>query len=113
MSLGKTITALRFEKGIYQKELAAYLNLSVSTISNYEQDVHCPDYSTLCKIADYFNVTTDYLLGRSTVRYSTDILEIPLNKTYTVSDLINTTLEFTPTNLDALLDYVNYLKGRN
>jgi transcriptional regulator with XRE-family HTH domain len=45
--------------------LADHLGISYWTISKYETDVREPDFSMLIKIADFFNVTTDYLLGRS------------------------------------------------
>ncbi len=56
---------LRTEKGIYQKELADYLHVSIGTVSNYEQCIHSPNLDTLCKLADFYNVSVDYLLGRT------------------------------------------------
>ncbi|MCC3938444.1 helix-turn-helix domain-containing protein [Bacillus thuringiensis] len=47
-----------------QKELAQLLQLSESTIGMYERNERQPDYNTLIRIADYFNVSTDFLLGR-------------------------------------------------
>ena len=64
MELGKTLRELRMEKNILQKELAVYLQVSMGTISNYENDVHSPDPETLCKLADFFDVSLDYMLGR-------------------------------------------------
>lgn len=112
MNIGETITKLRFEKGIYQKELASYLNLSVGTISNYEQGIHHPDLNTLCKIADYFGVTTDYLLGRTTHRYAPETLNLPLTDTYTVADMVNTTLELSPQNITTMITLLQFLKSR-
>lgn len=58
------LKALREEKKLTQKELAEALDLnSKSTITNYEQNVREPDFQTLIKIATYFGVTTDFLLG--------------------------------------------------
>jgi len=110
MSFGSTLIKLRTEKGIYQKELAIYLNVSVGTVSNYEKDKHFPDQKSLCKIADFFGVTTDYLLERNTYRYNPELLNSPFTDTYTVSDFVNTTLELTPQNKHALTDYVELLK---
>ena len=62
MTTGRILTELRKEKEIGQKELAVYLNVSVGTVSNYENDVHSPDLSTLCKLADFFGVSVNYLL---------------------------------------------------
>lgn len=45
------------------KDLAPKLCLSASSLSNYAQGIREPDYDTLRRIADYFGVTIDYLLG--------------------------------------------------
>ncbi len=65
MNLGAVLASLRREKGIYQKDLASYLHLSVTAISNYENGTNEPTLATICRMADYFGVTTDYLLGRT------------------------------------------------
>ncbi|MEE1131997.1 MAG: helix-turn-helix transcriptional regulator [Caryophanon sp.] len=64
-SLGKTIKQLREKKHISQKDFAEQLNISNVVLSRYENDIRKPDYDTLEKIADYFEVSIDYLLGRS------------------------------------------------
>lgn len=112
MNFGQILTNLREEKGIYQKELAIYLNVTISTISNYENGVHLPDLNTLCLIADYFGVTTDYLLGRSSYVFNPDTLALPLSKDYTVADFLNTTLSLPQREVYSVLDYVEYLKSR-
>ncbi|MEC2445393.1 helix-turn-helix transcriptional regulator, partial [Bacillus cereus] len=63
-TFGNIIRDLRKQKGITQKELAQLLQLSESTIGMYERNERQPDYNTLIRIADYFNVSTDFLLGR-------------------------------------------------
>ena len=73
-SFGEILTSLREERGIYQKELAAILKVSVGTVSNYENNIHFPDQEALLQLADYFGVTVDYLLGRTSYRYSLDTL---------------------------------------
>ena len=60
------LKALRTQKGIYQKDIASFLNVAVSTYSYWEQGKFEPDGETLKKLADYFNVSVDYLLGRET-----------------------------------------------
>lgn len=113
MEIGKTLTALRLEKGLYQKELAAYLNVSIGTISNYEKGVHSPDLATLCKLADYFGVTVDYLLGRTNYRYNPETLNQHVSIDYTVADIINTTLELNPRDVTSMLEYLELLKLRS
>lgn len=113
MEVGQILAELRTEKGLYQKELAAYLRVSVGTISNYENGVHYPDPDTLCKLAEFFEVTTDYLLGRTSFRYNPELLYRPLTESYSVSDLVNTTLVLTPRNKRSLADFMDLLKLRN
>lgn len=56
---------LRKEKGISQLKLALDLNMSQNTISRYETGEREADYRSLILIADYFNVSIDYLLERT------------------------------------------------
>lgn len=100
MDFGNTLRTLRREKNIGQKELAIYLNVSVSTISNYEKSVHHPDLQTLCKLADYFDVSIDYLMDRTKYRYSLNMLNRKLSDGSDVSDLVNILV-----NLEAQAQY--------
>ena len=56
---------LRKERNISQLKLSIDLNMNQNTISRYENMEREADYETLVKIADYFGVSLDYLLGRS------------------------------------------------
>ena len=56
---------LRKQRGISQVKMAIDLSMSQNTISRYETGAHEADYKTLIKIADYFNVSIDYLLERT------------------------------------------------
>ncbi|MFR6064951.1 MAG: helix-turn-helix domain-containing protein [Eubacterium sp.] len=56
---------LRKEKGISQVKLAMDLSVNQNTISRYENGEREADYNMLIKIADYFNVSVDYLLERT------------------------------------------------
>ena len=59
---------LRKEKGISQLKLAMDLSVNQNTISRYETGERQADYNMLIKIADYFNVSVDYLLERTNNR---------------------------------------------
>lgn len=59
----ENLRKLRIDNGMQQKELAALLNIKISTYCQYETGKRQPDYETLKKIANHFGVTTDYLLG--------------------------------------------------
>jgi len=113
MEFGEFLAKLRKEKGYLQKEVAAYLNVTVATISNYEKGVHTPDLNTLSRLADFYDVSTDYLLQRTRYKASISTLNKPLSADYTVSDLLNTTLELDRHNTQSLLDYYELLTLRN
>ena len=56
---------LRKQKQITQLKMAMDLNMNQNTISRYENEEREAGYKELIAIADYFNVSIDYLLGRS------------------------------------------------
>lgn len=56
---------LRMQKKISQLKLAMDLNMSQNSISRYESGEREADYETLIKLADYFGVSLDYMLGRT------------------------------------------------
>jgi transcriptional regulator with XRE-family HTH domain len=62
MTLGEKIKYVREEKGITQQALADILNLNRVTVTGYEIGRRIPDVYTLKKIADFLEVTIDYLL---------------------------------------------------
>lgn len=73
--LGNTIKDLRLSHGMNQVEFAKKLSVTKQTISNWENNNIQPSIDMLIKIADFFNVSTDYLLSRDN------------NKTINVSNL--------------------------
>lgn len=87
-ALGEILAELRKDKHLTQRELAKILHVSVGTISNYEQNVHFLDAEKLLEIADYFQITTDYLLGRCQYDFSPDVFKEPLVREKTVGDFI-------------------------
>ena len=56
---------IRKKRSITQLKLAMDLNISQNTISRYETGEREADYATLIRLADYFNVSLDYLLKRT------------------------------------------------
>ncbi len=62
MQFGDILRELLEEHGVKQSELGDALNISAPTVGNWVRDNRQTDYETLCRIADYFGVTTDYLL---------------------------------------------------
>ncbi|EJR2826418.1 helix-turn-helix transcriptional regulator [Listeria monocytogenes] len=64
MTIGKRISELRNKRGISQIQLAKDLNVSTSTIGMWETDKRAIKDELIVQLAEYFNVTTDFLLGR-------------------------------------------------
>ncbi|MED4904080.1 helix-turn-helix domain-containing protein [Parageobacillus thermoglucosidasius] len=65
MTFGKRLRFLRKKRNMTQKDLADRFNLGESTIGMYERDEREPSFEFVRQLADFFNVTTDYLLGRT------------------------------------------------
>ena len=65
---GSNLKNLRRQKGLTQQDMANTINTSRSCVSNYESGNRQPDSVTIMLIADYFDVSIDYLLGRSPVK---------------------------------------------
>ena len=61
---------LRLDWGLTQLELAKKLNTHQKNITDWERGIKTPRMNTLCQIADVFNVSTDYLLGRENMDYT-------------------------------------------
>ena len=66
MQFGDVLRELLNDCNITQKQLAIKLNIAPSTLGNYIQNSREPDFETLKMLADFFNVSVDYLLGRPT-----------------------------------------------
>lgn len=68
---GERLKRLRIEKKLTQSELGNIINVTKVSISGYENGNRSPDTDTLQKLADYFGVSTDYLLGRTDIKEPT------------------------------------------
>lgn len=62
-TFGKRLKEERISKRLTQQDVADIFHLNKSSISRYEKDQQVPDVATIQKMANYFGVTTDYLLG--------------------------------------------------
>jgi len=68
MTFGEKLKELRIEKGLTQKEFGKIFNMQRSRLSQYETNKRQVDDKTKTLFADYFNISLDYLLGRSNIR---------------------------------------------
>ncbi|BCX31292.1 MULTISPECIES: helix-turn-helix domain-containing protein [Lactobacillales] len=68
MTLGNKISTLRKGMSMTQPMLAEKMNVSQSTVTSWENDRRNVGNDDLVKLADLFNVSTDYLLGKTTIK---------------------------------------------
>ena len=68
-ALAHRLRYLRSVKKLKQVDVASAINISSRTYSNYERAYRMPDLRILASLADFYNVSTDYLLGRTTLHH--------------------------------------------
>lgn len=96
-----------------KSRLAVYLNVSLGTISSYEKDQNIPDASALRQLADFFDVSCDYLLERTRYKQGIDILSHPLITGYTISDFITMLVTLDREEQESVRKYLEYLSSQN
>ena len=110
MKFSEKLYCLRLERGVYQKQLAAHLHVSIGTISNYENGVHSPDLRTLSRIAEFFHVSVDYLLDRTEYAGTIDDLNKELADSYTSASIMNILAGLSPEHSQDLVCFLDMLK---
>lgn len=103
--LGELIAKLRQDRGLTQKELGDILCVSSGTISNYENGVHLPDVDKVIALANYFHVTTDYLLGRTSSNLPVELLQQAITNEKTLGDVMASFAKL-PANRQAALSLI-------
>lgn len=96
MTFGKVLKKLRDSKGLTQQDIANLLKVGRSTIAGYETKGKQPDFEKLKILANFFNVTTDYLLGRvdeENINISNDKITKSLNDDPELSEFWDTLKE--------------------
>ncbi|MBE5061080.1 helix-turn-helix transcriptional regulator [Megamonas funiformis] len=104
--LSKRLKELRMNNGLKQSDLAKLLSISTSRYGQYETGRRSPDYKLLIQIANFYNVSIDYLLGRTNVIKPENIDE---------NDLLaklNTADSETKASVEQFLNYLLYEKER-
>lgn len=103
--LGELIAELRQDRGLTQKELGDILCVSSGTISNYENGVHLQDVDKVIALANYFHVTTDYLLGRTSSNLPVELLQQAITNEKTLGDVMASFAKL-PANRQAALSLI-------
>ena len=104
---------LREQRGISQTELANFLGVVRSTICQYEKGNRMPDSNILGKLADYFNVSVDYLLGRDTVPEEKPQIHIPEQYKDVLVSFEGGADDLTQEDVDKVIEYIELLRTKN
>lgn len=86
-NFGEILKNLRKSRNLTQKELGAKVGLSKAVVSKYENGMGYPTYDVLIRIAQYFGVTTDYLLGVASGK-TVDVSNLTDSQINTIHQLI-------------------------
>ena len=100
----KRLRILRENIDINQEKLGKILGLSTSTIGMYEQGRRQPDNETLLKLSDFFDVSVDYLLGKTEIKNYNKPYDSELEKL-----LFNQTKKLNSNEKEAVLNIVQLL----
>lgn len=94
------LKTIRKQRNMRQEDIARYLNVKQATYSGYESGKYEPTIETLCKLADYYKVSIDFLIGRewnNDIGYLTD----------TQMECVNMIKQLTETNLIKVMGYLS------
>ena len=106
---------LRKEQKVTQIELAQMLNVKQTTISNWENEITEIDQQSLFKLADYFNVSVDYLLGRDAdpERDEKPQIHIPDKYKDVLVAFHGGADDLTQEDVDKVIEYIELLRTKN
>jgi transcriptional regulator with XRE-family HTH domain len=79
LNIGERLIYLLEVNSMRQKEAADKLDIKIPTFNGYVNNIREPNIETLIKIADFFNVTVDFLIGHNTLNDNEKIDIIPVN----------------------------------
>ena len=104
--LSEILKELRSQKNVTQDDMANLLNIKRQTYSAYERGVSFPDLISLIKIAEFFGVTTDYLLGYKKDNYT----GIPVSEQ--MHSLIKSYSDLNEDELKKVIEYIEFIKTK-
>ncbi|GED04325.1 helix-turn-helix domain-containing protein [Bacillus atrophaeus] len=112
--LSDRLVELRKSKKLTQQGLANRLKITRSSLSQYEIGKRQPDYETLKKIADFFEVSTDYLLGYSNTKPVVEEEKTPYNVTDDpdLQIAFREAADFSEEARRQAIDFINYLREK-
>lgn len=112
--IGQRLKQLRSEKNLTQAKLASILGVAKTTLAAYEQEKSEPSIDTLKKLADYFNVSVDYLIGYKNCIHEeyqpvSDLLGIDEKTIEILQKLSSITFKYSPLDyLEAIIQHPQF-----
>ena len=104
------IKQLREERGMSQRELADAIDASFKAVSFWENDLVEPSAKFICALADVFECTCDYILGREDDIGNVNVMrELSENE----KELLSVNLKLTKKEREELINYARYLLSKN
>lgn len=118
MTFAKRLIELRKSKGISQKELANYIDVSPSLVGMYEQGRRKPSFEILEAIADYFNINIDTLYGKDEIETPYYLNPVVSEYAQAVKDnpnlklLFDASKDMSKDDIDFVINTIEMLKKR-
>ncbi len=107
MEIREIIRALREDDDKKQKDIAAVIGVSQQTYGKYESGVYEIPNDVIVKLAEYYHVTTDYIMGLGDLRYCSEQLDERVFGSVTIGRLMAEILELDESAREKVVDYVN------
>lgn len=111
-SFGEILCELREDRRLTQTQLARELHMAPTTISSYETCKIQPPPDKLISLADYFQVTTDYLLGRTKYDIDPAVFHVTICGKKTLGDLVNDVMALSNKQKEAAMIIIGDMKFR-
>jgi len=108
-TFAQRLTLLREQKNLKKKELAGILNVSAACISQYESGSNLPGFDTILQMAQFFEVTVDFLMANDPVDLHVDLRDAFCGDV-TYSKLLDACCHVPAKNREALLTVIHALQ---
>lgn len=106
-SFGARLKDLRLRANLTQQQLGDIVHVSKVSISGYERGERCPDTETLRDLANYFEISVDYLLN------GTDNSNIPATNKHIETIAAHIDDDVTDDQMDDILNYIDFIKHKH
>lgn len=111
--ISKTLINLRELNYLTQTDIAKHLHLTSGTISHYEKGITVPPTEIIYRLAEYYNVTTDYILGRSASKTNlNETYSLKLTNKMTIGDAVEKIVKMSDLEKEHLAFIINLIADK-